>query len=120
MIGLFWFFFLGTGVVIRAITPPFHFKNKSITHHIRRKTGKNIHHLHIGFIFAIIAGLLILIEGLNKPLLFFLAMALSFIADEIFISSDFSDYFKKKGLFMSILGHFIIGVIATAVLLMID
>jgi hypothetical protein len=120
MIGLFWFFFLATGVVTRALTPSLHFKNRTLTHQIRRKTGKNIHHLHIGFIFAIIVGFLILFRGLNSPLLFFAAVALSFIADEVFIMSDFSDYFKKKGLFMSILGHLIIGIIATSVLLMID
>ncbi|MBR9703984.1 hypothetical protein GOV12_01125 [Candidatus Pacearchaeota archaeon] len=120
MIGLFWIYFIGTAIVMRTITPPFHFKNKTITQQLRKRTGKNIHHLHIGFIFAIIAGFLIIIKGLNRPLLFFAAMALSFIADEIFIMSDFSDYFKKEGLLMSILGHVTIGFIATALLLLID
>ncbi|MEM0465154.1 MAG: hypothetical protein QXW97_00435 [Candidatus Pacearchaeota archaeon] len=119
MIGLFWFFFLGTGIVVRALTPPLHFRNKTITHKIRSKTGKNIHHLHIGVIFTFLATIVIILHGINKPLLFVAALGLSLIADQIFIISDFSDYFNKKGLFMSILGHLIVGLIATLFLLLV-
>ena len=102
---------------MRVLTPPFHFKNKTITHYIRKKTKKNIHHLHFGLLFAITALLLILLRGINNPLLFFAAMGLSLIADEIFIFRDVQEkYFTKKGFFLSILGHFIIGVIMTLIL----
>lgn len=117
MIGQFWLYFLGTGLIMRAITPPLHFRNKTPTHYLRRKTKKNIHHLHIGFLFAIAAFFLVMINGINKPLLFFGAMALSLIADEIFIVSDFSEYFGKKGFFLSVLGHMIIGIIMTLILI---
>jgi len=116
MIEQFWLYFLGTGVVIRTLTPPLHFRNKTPTNFIRRKTQKEIHHFHFGLIFAIAALLLIAINGLNKPILFFGAIGLSFIADELFIVKDFSKYFTRKGLMLSILGHLIIGVIITLLL----
>ena len=119
MIGQFWLYFLGTGIVMRILTPPFHFRNKTITHYIRKKTNKDIHHLHFGLLFAIAAILLMFFNGLNKPLLFFGAMGLSLIADEIFFVKNFSNYFSKKGFLLSIVGHLIIGIIITIILLLV-
>ncbi len=120
MITQFWLYFLGVGIVTRVLTPPFHFKNKTLTHYIRKKTKKNIHHLHFGLLFAITAFLLILLRGINNPLLFFAAIGLSLIADEIFVFRDIQknleSYFTKKSFFLSILGHFIIGIIMTLIL----
>jgi hypothetical protein len=121
MIEQFWMYFLGTGVVMRLLVPPLHFKNKTPTNFIRRKIQKNsshmeIHHFHFGLLFAVAALLLIAIHGLNKPILLFGAMGLSFIADELFIVKDFSEYFTKKGLYLSVLGHVLIGVIITLLL----
>ena len=101
---------------MRTLVPPLHFRNKTPTNFIRRKTQKEIHHFHFGLIFAIAALLLIAINGLNKPILFFGAIGLSFIADELFIMKDFSKYFTRKGLMLSILGHLVIGVIITMIL----
>ncbi len=121
MITQFWLYFLGAGLVMRVLTPPFHFKNKTVTHYIRKKTNKTtIHHLHFGLLFAIAALLLIIFRGINNPLLFVGAFGLSLIADEVFIIKklqfDYSEYFTKKSLLYSILGHLIIGIIITLVL----
>jgi len=118
MIEQFWVYFLGTGIVTRILTPPLHFRNKTPTNLIRRKTKKEIHHFHFGLLFAIAAVLLIALNGLNKPILFFGAIGLSFIADELFIIKDFSEYFTKKGLFLSVLGHLVIGIIITLILVL--
>lgn len=117
MIEQFWFYFLGTGIITRILTPPFHFRNKTPTHFLRTKTQKNIHHIHIGLVFAIASLFIIILHGLNKPLLFFGAVGLSFIADEIFLMKNFSDYFSKKGFLLSIVGHLIIGVAITLLLI---
>lgn len=116
MIEQFWFYFLGTGIVTRILVPPLHFRNKTPTNFVRRKTKKEIHHFHFGLLFAIAAMLLIVINGLNKPILFLGAIGLSFIADELFIMKDFSKYFTRKGIFLSVLGHLVIGVIITLLL----
>jgi len=118
MIEQFWFYFLGTGIVTRILTPPLHFRNKTPTNFVRRKTQKEIHHFHFGLLFAIAAILLIALHGLNKPILFFGAIGLSFIADELFIIKDFSEYFTKKGLLLSVIGHLVIGVIITLLLVL--
>ena len=117
MIGQFWLYFLGTGVVMRILTPPFHFRKKTITHYLREKTKKEIHHLHFGLLFAIMALMLIFAKGLTQPLLFFAAMAMSFIADEVFLIKDFTEYFSKKGLMLSVVGHVLIGLAMTAILI---
>ncbi len=117
MITQFWLYFLGAGLVMRVLTPPYHFKNKTITHYIRKKTKKNIHHLHFGLLFAIAALFLIIFRGINNPLLLMSAFGLSLIADEIFIFKNIQEkYFTKKGLFLSVLGHLVIGIIITLVL----
>lgn len=124
MIELFWFFFLGAGLTVRAITPSFHWKNKTPTHFLRKKTNKNIHHIHIGIVLAIVAFFIYLVYGFNKPLLFFAAIGLSMIADQLLIVKDISQYnyftikyFSKRGLLLSILGHVIVGIIMTLILL---
>jgi hypothetical protein len=123
MISQFWLYFLGAGIVMRVLTPPLHFKNKTITYFIRKKTKRNIHHIHIGLLFAITAFLLILLKGINNPLLFFAALGLSFIADEIFITGNLGNsqdkYFTKKGFFLSILSHLVIGIIMTLILVLV-
>jgi len=119
MIQQFWLYFLGTGIVMRILTPPLHFRNKTPTNFVRRKTQKEIHHFHFGLIFAIAAMLLVAINGLNKPILFFGAIGLSFIADELFIVKDFSKYFTRNGIFLSILGHLLIGAIITLLLVLV-
>jgi len=120
MLTQFWLYFLGAGIVMRLLTPPFHFKNKTVTHSIRRKTKKEIHHFHFGILFAVAALLLIVFRGINNPFLFLGALGLSLVADEVFIikkiQMDYSEYFTKKSLLYSILGHLIIGVIITLAL----
>lgn len=108
-------YFLGTGIVMRMLTPSAHFKNKSLTLFLRSKTQKNIHHFHLGLLLALVALFILFFNGMNKPILFFSAIGLSLIADEMFILHDFSTYFKKKGLVLSILGHVLIGGIITFV-----
>ena len=117
MIEQFWFYFLGTGIVTRILTPPLHFRNKTPTNFVRRKTKKEIHHFHFGLLFAIVALFIIALHGLNKPILFFAAMGFSLVADELFIVKDFSNYFTRKGLLLSIVGHLVVGVIITLLLI---
>ena len=118
MISQFWLYFLGTGIIMRMIVPPLHSRNKTPTCYVRNKTNRDIHHFHFGVLFAITALLLVLLNGLNKPLLFFGAMGLSLMADELFIIRDISSkYFTKKGVFLSVLGHILIGIVITLVLI---
>ena len=98
MIPQFWLYFLGTGIVTRLITPPLHFRNKTLTCKIRQKTNKNIHHFHFGLLIIAIALIILFLKHwtITNPILFFGAMGLSFIADEWFILEDNGFYFKKE------------------------
>jgi hypothetical protein len=119
MIEQFWFYFLGTGIVTRILTPPLHFRNKTPTHFVRKKTQKEFHHFHLGLIFAIVAIVFVFLKGgINNPLLFFAAMGMSFVADELFIVKNFSEYFTKKGLFLSVMGHLVVGIMITILLVL--
>jgi hypothetical protein len=112
MIPQFLTYFLGTGIIIRLLTPPLHFKNKTITHKIRKKTGINIHHLHIGIVIFTSCLLLLLIKDLNTPILLISSIGLSFMADEVCIYKTIDEkYFTKEGFKLSIISHIIIGII---------
>lgn len=116
MIPLFWFYFACCGILTRAITPSLHFKNKTLTGWLRNKTQKNIHHLHFGLIIGGIAMLVMLLSGVTKVNLFFIAIGGSFVADEMFIIKDYNKYFEKNNMLYSILGHILIGALLTATL----
>jgi hypothetical protein len=115
---IFWTYFIGTMVVMRTLARPFHIRGKTITHHIRRKTNKEIHHFHFGFFFLAFALILIFVKGqITNSVIASAAIGFSLMADELFllrkISRDHKHYFEKKGLVLSIIAHLIIGTIAS-------
>jgi len=120
MITLFWIIFLGTGVIIRTLTHLIHNPNdyygRTITGYLRGITRKEIHHIHLGFFLTIISIFLIFINGLTNFFIILLAIGLSLISDQIFPLMNLSDYFNKKGIYLAILTHLVIGTIMTVIL----
>jgi len=118
MIPQFLIYFLGTGLLMRILTPPIHFTNRTVTRKIRKKTGLNVHHLHIGIMIIISCLLLLAFKGFSNLILYCGAVGLSLTADEIFIWKNIEEkYFTKKGLWYSITAHIVIGIIITALLI---
>ena len=118
MIPQFIIYFLCTGIIVRILTPPLHFRNRTVTGYLRHKTQKEIHHFHFGIlIFFIAIGLLLFKGEPNNLIILSGAVGLSLMADEIFIRKDYSEYFKKYSLWYSVIAHIIIGISAIAILL---
>ena len=109
MISLFILTLLGTLIVTRVIAHLFHFKEKTITSLIRRKTKLDFHHFHLGISLFIISALIISISELLFLSIIIFAIGLSLIADQIYpIINRKADYFSKKCLSVSIILHLII------------
>lgn len=120
MIEIFLITFFTTLIVIRSISYAFYYKRKkyggnTITEKIRKRIGFDWHNLHFGIIILVIVTPLIIIYGLTLELLIFLAIGLSFIADQIttFVNKK-DNYFDIKELMLSILLH---GLIAFVVII---
>ena len=88
-------------------------KARTFTGWLRRKTGLDWHHIHVGFIILVLILPWILIEGLNIINIILLGVSLSMIADQITPLIDRkSNYFSNKKLLISIIFHIIIALIA--------
>jgi len=88
-------------------------KAKTPTGWLRRKTGFDWHHIHIGIILLILIFPWILIRGLNNFNIILLGISLSLIADQITPLIDKkSGYFSTKKLLISIIFHIIIALLA--------
>jgi len=85
---------------------------KTLSGFLRRKTGFDWHHIHLGFIILIILLPFILINGLTNLLTIFLAVGLSFVFDQVLPWLDLGNYFSKKMLLISVIFHILISIIA--------
>jgi len=117
---LFWTFFIGTWIVMRSVVTPLHIRGKTPTHFLRKRTNKDIHHIHLGFFFLLVAILVFLIQGVGYSGIALSAISLSFIADEIFLmpkpGTKEALYFGNKGLVLSVISHVIIGLLASVII----
>ena len=88
-------------------------KSKTITFYLRKKTGFDWHHIHIGIILLLLILPLIILNGLTISLTILLAISLSLIADQIILLliDKKTDYFSKKSLLESIILHIIIAIL---------
>lgn len=91
-------------------------KSKTITGYLRRLTGLELHHIHIGFLLIIIFLIIFLIQGVTKINLILLGISISLIADQIFSLLKLGNYFSKKMLVISILLHILIAIIGVIIL----
>ena len=89
-------------------------KSKTITGIIRRKTGFNFHHIHLGAIILLIIAPLIIIYGFTTSNLIVFAIGISLFIDQIVpylfrkISYRKISYFSLKDFFISLFLHIII------------
>ena len=91
-------------------------KSKTITGYLRRLTGLDMHHIHLGALLLFIFLIIFLILGLTKTNLILLGISLSLIADQIFPLLKLGNYFSKKMLVISILLHILIAISAILLL----
>ncbi len=103
------YYFLSTLIITLAITRvashSLHFKKKTLTHLLRRKTSIDLHHIHLGFLLFIIS--IIYLWLLGKTILFaiFFGISLSLISDQIIPYIGLFDYFEFKGIVSSLILH---------------
>lgn len=92
-------------------------KSKTLTHIIRKKTGLDIHHIHIGIFLLIIILPIIFLSEINYVLIILLGVSISLILDQLtpVCNKNFS-YFDKKRVLESILLHAIVAIIAIRIL----
>jgi len=123
MIKLFLIAFLSTFFIERVLTHvldgPDVCKPKTPTEFLRKKTGKNIHHIHLGFVMLILAVLIFFVSDAEKTPVVLMAVGLSLIADQIFLLFLFKDtcYFSKKSIALSAIAHGIVVICAFIVYL---
>ena len=123
MIEIFLTFFWITFAVVRLGTEFFHdfetysksepwtSQARTITGILRRKTGFDWHHIHVGFIFLLITAPLIFLFGLTLNLTISLAIGLSLVSDQILPWLNSKNYFNKKMFIGSVIIHLIISMI---------
>lgn len=86
-------------------------KAKTLTGFLRRKTGFDWHHVHLGMIIIIISFFLFKIKFI--VFLIFLAVGMSLFLDQIFPLINIGNYFSKKMFFISFLLHLIVSLFIT-------
>jgi len=87
-------------------------KSKTPTGLLRKITGWDIHHIHIGLPILVVILPFIIIYGLSDITVILLAISLSFIADQTIPLIDRkSNYFHKSKLMISIIFHLMISII---------
>lgn len=126
MLYLFSISLLATLIITRAFAYKFHDmknygtksdKSKTITGYLRKITGKDIHHYHIGILILLIAIPSILLNGYNNSNIMFLAIGLSLFADQIVPAMNREkNYFHKSQLMISIALHLIVMIFGFALI----
>jgi hypothetical protein len=82
-------------------------KSKTITGILRRMTGYDVHHIHIGIFLLVLSIPLILVYGWNLINLIILAVGLSLFLDQIAPLIFDIGYNSKKAVLISIILHLI-------------
>ena len=117
MIKLFIISLFITFIVVRITAHAFHdIKNygtrlersKTITGLLRKKTGMDWHHIHLGFILLIILLISFMFYKLTIITTILFAISLSLIADQILPLLDYGTYFSKRMIIWAILLHLFI------------
>lgn len=86
-------------------------RSRTITGYLRKKTGLDWHHIHIGVILILISFLLFFLNGVSVYAIIILAIGLSLFCDQILPLLNLGDYFSKKMLVYSIVLHIIVALI---------
>jgi hypothetical protein len=89
-----------------------HDMTRTFTGWLRKKTGFDIHHIHLGFILVIFVLAYLLFNGIDNIVEIALGISVSLIADQIFPLFGMGNYFSKKMIFVAIILHIIIILIA--------
>jgi len=93
-------------------------KARTITGRLRRRTGYDWHHFHLGLLILIIVLPIIYFRGLDITMTILLGSGLSLTIDQLTpIVNKKSNYFNKKNMSTSIIFHIIVGAIFTIVML---
>jgi hypothetical protein len=88
-------------------------KSRTITFWLRRKTGYNIHHIHIGILMLLTILPLIIFKEISIVLIGALGTSLSLIADQTLpLFNKNIGYFDNKNLISAIFLHILIIIIA--------
>lgn len=89
-------------------------KSKTLTGFLRRKTGKDWHHFHMGFIILLLVIPLIILYGATLILTILLAIGISLILDQgVPIIYRKSNYFSRKNFIVAFLLHLAVGVVSS-------
>ena len=91
-------------------------KAKTMTGYLRRKTGFDWHHIHLGIVLIVISP--IILKFNYRISLIILAIGVSLFSDQIFPLLNFGNYFKKKMFFTSILIHITISLLVLVKILL--
>lgn len=83
-------------------------KAKTFTGFLRRVTGFDWHHVHIGLILLIIIVPLVLMGFVNFISVVFLGIGLSLVADQLLALMNLGNYFGEWMLLLSLIIHLII------------
>jgi hypothetical protein len=101
-----------TLLISRVTAHLYHFKEKTLTAHIRKILGLDIHHAHIGLVILLPLIIYLIFFPLSLISIIILGISLSLIADQIIPLIDRNqDYFSRKMILVSILLHFLITLI---------
>lgn len=88
-------------------------KSKTLTGWLRIKTGLDLHHFHLGIIILIVILPTIFFYKITTLNIIMLGISLSLVADQIIpFFNRKTNYFNKRNIFLSLILHIIIAVIA--------
>lgn len=91
-------------------------KSRTFTGWLRKKTKKDIHHIHLGMIVVGLVVISTIFWEINVISLSFLGVGISLIADQIFPLINLGNYFGKKMLAASFILHILITIIAIKII----
>ncbi len=81
---------------------------KTLTGILRRQTGFDWHHIHIGFILLCVAVPLLIVGFISSPLVIIFGAGLSLVLDQLLPWLEWGNYFGNEMLMFSFLFHLII------------
>ena len=128
---IFWFLvsLFATLIVTRICAHKLHDRNgyrkengdfiessKTLTAYLRKRTRKDLHHIHIGFGILLVAVPWIIHSGIGRMNIFFLGIGLSLVIDQLLPFFKFGNYFSKKMLRASIILHLLIAILGIIIL----